>query len=205
MEEKLQEVMILLHLRIRARPQVDDEAGTASNLCPQCGTEYGGAFCGTYWHAGVAQSDSRCVCIRETFKPISELTISRIPTSAHENNRHEQVITEKCVALLGRTLQDVIAEWLAKLNNREIDRTRMPQNHAEAITSGTPTCNYCYEKLISLLLYWFRISIPKYHLPTEASNRENWWYGYACRTQHHNEEHARKRNHVCRPTRGTYM
>ncbi|KAM1951154.1 hypothetical protein ACFX15_005800 [Malus domestica] len=119
MEEKLQEVMILLHLRIRARPQVDDEAGTASNLCPQCGTEYGGAFCGTYWHAGVAQSDSRCVCIRETFKPISELTISRIPTSAHENNRHEQVITEKCIALLGRTLQDVIAEWLAKLNNRD--------------------------------------------------------------------------------------
>ncbi|KAM1309302.1 hypothetical protein PS2_006038 [Malus domestica] len=159
-----------------------------------------------YWHAqGVSQSDSHHVCSRETFKPISEWTISGIPTSTHENNRHEQVITEKCTVQLGRTSQDVIAEWLAKLNNREIDRTRMPLNHAEAITSGTPTCNYCYEKLISFLLYWFRISIPKYHLPTEASNRENCWYGYACRTQHHNEEHARKRNPVCRPTRGTYM
>ncbi|XP_068311957.1 uncharacterized protein [Pyrus communis] len=164
------------------------------------------AFCGAYWHAqGIAQSDSHRMCGRETFKPISEHTISRIPTSAHENNRHEQVITEKCIAHLGRTLQDVIAEWLAKLDNREIDRTRMPLNHGETITSATPTCNYCYEKLISFLLYWFRISIPKYHLPREASNRENCWYGYACRTQHHNEEHACKRNHVCRPTRGTNM
>ncbi|KAM1756818.1 hypothetical protein EV1_006136 [Malus domestica] len=80
------------------------------------------AFCSTYWHAQrVSQSDSHRVCCRETFKPISEWTISGIPTSAHENNRHEQVITEKCIAQLGRTLQDVIAEWLAKLNNREID------------------------------------------------------------------------------------
>ncbi|KAM1099444.1 hypothetical protein FF1_005987 [Malus domestica] len=137
------------HLRgKRACSQVDEEADNPSNPCPQCGTEYGGfrcnqttihlqcqacggmmpsrtnnsvpqhclgcdkAFCSTYWHAQrVSQSDSHRVCCRETFKPIS----------AHENNRHEQVITEKCIAQLGRTLQDVIAEWLAKLNNREID------------------------------------------------------------------------------------
>ncbi|KAM1341614.1 hypothetical protein ACFX2F_006044 [Malus domestica] len=207
------------HLRRkRARSQVDEEADNPSNPCPQCGTEYGGFRCNqTTIHlqcqacGGMMplrtnnNSDSHRVCSRETFKPISEWAISGIPTSAHENNQHEQVITEKCIAQLGRTLQDVVAEWLAKLNNREIDRTRMPLNHAEAITSGTSTCNYCYEKLISLLLYWFRILIPKYHLPTEASNRENCWYGYACRTQHHNEEHACKINHMCRPTRGTNM
>ncbi|KAM1115371.1 hypothetical protein TB2_038451 [Malus domestica] len=80
------------------------------------------AFCGTCWHAqGVTQSDSHRVCSGEIFKPISEQAISGIPSSAHENNRHEQVITEKCIAQLGRTLQDVVAEWLAKLNNREID------------------------------------------------------------------------------------
>ncbi|KAM1099440.1 hypothetical protein ACFX2I_006033 [Malus domestica] len=62
----------------------------------------------------------KCKC-GEIFKPISEQAISGIPSSAHENNRHEQVITEKCIAQLGRTLQDVVAEWLAKLNNREID------------------------------------------------------------------------------------
>ncbi|KAM1226706.1 hypothetical protein ACFX2J_006013 [Malus domestica] len=101
------------------------------------------AFCGTYWHAhGVSRFDSHHEGSRENFKPTSERTISGIPTLAHENNRCEQVITKKCIAQLGRTLQDVIAEWLAKLNNGEIDRTRMPLNHAEAITFGTPTEEY---------------------------------------------------------------
>ncbi|XWS44591.1 hypothetical protein CRYUN_Cryun15aG0060400 [Craigia yunnanensis] len=84
-------------------------------------------------------------------------------------------------------------------------RTRMPLNHAERITAATHVCSTCYEKLVSFLLYWFRISVPKYLLPSDASQREDCWYGYACRTQHHNEEHARKRNHVCRPTRGANM
>lgn len=65
-------------------------------------------------------------------------------------------------------------------------------------------CSDCYDKLVSFLLYWFRITMPKHFLSPEASQREDCWYGYACRTQHHNEEHARKRNHVCRPTRGSH-
>ncbi|KAL5573625.1 hypothetical protein UlMin_023222 [Ulmus minor] len=160
------------------------------------------AFCGAYWHAQmVTENDSHAICSCETFKPISERTISRIPFLAHEKNRHEQDITENCIRQTGRTLQDVVAEWITKLNNREIDRTRMPLNHAEMITAGTHVCNDCYEKVVSFLLYWFRITTPKYVLPA----REDCWYGYACRTQHHNEEHARKRNHVCRPTRASNM
>ncbi|PON70431.1 hypothetical protein PanWU01x14_081000 [Parasponia andersonii] len=60
---------------------------------------------------------------------ISERTISRIPFWAHEKNRHEQDITEKCIRQMGRTLQDVVAEWITKLDNREIDRTGMPLDH----------------------------------------------------------------------------
>ncbi|EXB64082.1 E3 ubiquitin-protein ligase CHFR [Morus notabilis] len=162
------------------------------------------AFCGAYWHAHrVTGTGSHAMCRVETFQPISERTISRIPFWAHEKNRHEQDITEKCIRQMGRTLQDVITEWITKFNNREIDRTRMPLNHAERITSGTHLCNDCYEKLVSFLLYWYRISMPKNLLPPDALAREDCWYGYACRTQHHNEEHARKRNHVCRPTRGS--
>ncbi|XP_017969365.1 PREDICTED: E3 ubiquitin-protein ligase CHFR [Theobroma cacao] len=160
-------------------------------------------FCGAYWHAQtVTRSDFYPVCNNEIFRPISEHTITGIPFLAHEMNRHEQDITERCIRQTGRTLQEVVAEWIRKLNNREIDRTRMPLNHAERITAATHVCSTCYEKLVSFLLYWFRISIPKYLLPPDALQREDCWYGYACRTQHHNEEHARKRNHVCRPTRG---
>ncbi|KAF3444228.1 hypothetical protein FNV43_RR13918 [Rhamnella rubrinervis] len=160
-------------------------------------------FCGAYWHAqGVAVGDSHTICSRETFKPISERSISRIPYMTHENNRHEQDITKKCIEQMGRTLQDVIAEWIIMFNNGEIDRSRMPLNHAQMITAETHVCNDCYDKLISFLLYWFRIAMPKHYVPPDALARENCWYGYACRTQRHNEEHARKRNHVCRPIRG---
>lgn len=156
-------------------------------------------------------------------------------------------MTERCIQQTGKTLQNVISEWILKLNNREIgkswktldnklclivvymcvvhdsDLTRMPLNHGEAITSATYLCSDCYEKLVCFLLYWFRVTSPRHvslsfqftylcinriliilllpqHLPGDA--RDDCWYGYSCRTQHRSEDHARKRNHVCRPTRG---
>ncbi|KAJ8442249.1 hypothetical protein Cgig2_005189 [Carnegiea gigantea] len=197
------------------------------------------AFCGAYWHAqGVLVADHYPVCSIDTFKPISERQVSAIPSVAHGRNQFEQDITDRCIRKLGKTLQDVVSEWVAKFNNREIvnivrtmyflgpdmftdlgahlfafciqclacvDRTTMPLSHAVMITAGTHLCNDCYDKLVSFLLYWFRISLPNHMLPPEASNREDCWYGYACRTQHHSVEHARKRNHVCRPTRGSQM
>lgn len=163
------------------------------------------AFCVAYWQSQRAiASDIATSCSDETFKQISQRTISRLPNSTHQNNRYEQDITERCILQMGKTLQGVISDWIVKLNNREIDIARMPICHAESITSGTYLCNDCYEKLVAFLLYWFRISLPKYLLPPDASKREDCWYGCECRTQHHSEEHAMKRNHVCRPTRGNH-
>ncbi|XP_073013581.1 uncharacterized protein [Typha latifolia] len=160
-------------------------------------------FCGAYWHSqGVDASDFDVICDREIFKPICERTISRIPDSTHQNNPYEKDITERCIRQTGKTLQAVISDWIAKFNNKEIDRTRLQINHVEAITSSTHLCNDCYNKLVDYLLYWFRLSMPRHLLPPDVADRENCWYGYLCRTQHNSLEHARKRNHVCRPTRG---
>ncbi|KAF5180841.1 E3 ubiquitin-protein ligase chfr-like, partial [Thalictrum thalictroides] len=162
------------------------------------------AFCWAYWREqGVFSSDSHPLCRHENIKPISEYIVTRIPSLTHQSNRFEQDITERSIQQMGKTLQNVILDWILKLNNREIDRTRMPLNHAESITSASYICCDCYDKLVSFLLYWFRIATPTYRLPPDVSAREDCWYGYACRTQHHSEEHARKRNHVCRPTRGS--
>ncbi|KAG5155493.1 hypothetical protein JHK82_013462 [Glycine max] len=164
------------------------------------------SFCGAYWHAlGVTGNGSYPVCSQDTLRPISDHSISRIPLLAHEKNLHEQNITDSCIRQMGRTLPDVISEWIAKFENREIDRRRMMLNHAEMITARTFVCQDCYHKLVSFLLYWFRLSIPKHLLPPDESAREDCWYGYACRTQHRSQEHAQKRNHVCRPTRGSNM
>nr|VDD05999.1 unnamed protein product [Brassica oleracea] len=162
-------------------------------------------FCGAYWSSqNVTHGESTPVCNPETFRPISERTATRIPFLTHEMNRHEQDITQRCIAKMGRTVQDVVAEWFSLFNDRQIDRSRMPLNHAETITTSTHVCNECYDKLVGFLLYWFRVTLIVDYFPADAAARENCWYGYACRTQHHNEEHARKRNHVCRPTRGNH-
>lgn len=160
------------------------------------------AFCGAYWVAqGVDTSDFNTICSPETFKPISGHTVTRIPDITHQSNMHEIDITEKCIQQTGKTLQAVISDWIIKFENREIDRTRLQINHAETITARTHICKACFSKLVDFLLYWFRVAMPKYLLPPEASQREDCWYGYLCRTQHHSVDHARKRNHVCRPTR----
>ncbi|KAK1310100.1 hypothetical protein QJS10_CPA08g00484 [Acorus calamus] len=51
------------------------------------------AFCGAYWQAhGVDATTFGPVCSPQTFKSISERTITRIPELTHENNRYEQEI-----------------------------------------------------------------------------------------------------------------
>ncbi|XP_021742112.1 E3 ubiquitin-protein ligase CHFR-like isoform X2 [Chenopodium quinoa] len=162
-------------------------------------------YCGAYWHAqGVTRTDRHPICQLETFRPISEHRVFNIPSTAHERNEFEQDITNRCIRQMGTTLQEVIAEWITKLDNQEIDRSRLHLKHPEMITAGTYVCSDCYNTLVSFLLYWFRISLPVHLLPPEASSRQDCWYGHACRTQHHSVDHARKRNHVCRPTRGSH-
>ncbi|XP_057539209.1 uncharacterized protein LOC130817491 [Amaranthus tricolor] len=161
-------------------------------------------FCGAYWRAQEATAtDLHPMCNLESFRPVSEHRVAVIPSVTHERNSYEQDITNTCIRQLGKTLQEVISEWVTKLNNREFDRSRMPLQHGDMIAAGTHVCRDCFEQLVSYLLYWFRVSLPCHLLPAEASSRENCWYGYACRTQHHSIDHARKRNHVCRATRGS--
>ncbi|KAJ3671687.1 hypothetical protein LUZ60_007766 [Juncus effusus] len=160
-------------------------------------------LCGAYWNSqGLDSNQYNLICQPGTFKPIAERTISRIPDSAHENNPFEREITERCIQQSGKTLQAVISDWIVKFDNSEMDRSRLPLCNPDTITSNSHLCNNCYTTFVSFLLYWYRVSLPNALLPHDAAERENCWYGFSCRTQHHNTEHARKRNHVCRPTRG---
>ncbi|GAB2256918.1 hypothetical protein Droror1_Dr00022977 [Drosera rotundifolia] len=164
------------------------------------------AFCGAYWHdLGVSADDNYPLCNSDAFKRITERSPSQMPHIAHEGNLYEQEITERCIALKRTTLQALVSEMVSKLDLRQIDRRRLMLNHAEMITSGAHVCSDCYDKLVSFFLYWFRVTAPSFWIPPDVSDRENCWYGYACRTQHHSVDHARRRNHVCRPSRGSQM
>ncbi|XP_015697792.1 uncharacterized protein LOC102720372 isoform X7 [Oryza brachyantha] len=170
--------------RKRRLPRSNDEidhTDRADSLCPQCGLGCDRAFCGAYWCSlGVSSSQHNPICDQETFK----------------------MITERCIQQSGKALQAVISEWTVKFDNKELDRSRLQLNHVDEITSRTYVCNQCYNKFIDFLLYWFRVSMPRNLLPPDAANRDSCWYGFMCRTQHHRPDHAKKLNHVCRPTRG---
>ncbi|KAM3311561.1 hypothetical protein ACQJBY_031914 [Aegilops geniculata] len=162
-----------------------------------------GSFCGAYWYSqGVNSSHCNLICNQETFRMISQHHISRLPDTLHGGNPYEKDITERCIQKSGKTLQAVISEWIAKFDNKELDRSRLQLNNVEAITSRTYLCNHCYNKFVDFLLYWFRVSTPRNLLPADAADRDSCWYGFMCRTQHHRQDHAKKLNHVCRPTRG---
>ncbi|KAL6870784.1 hypothetical protein ACP4OV_014632 [Aristida adscensionis] len=161
------------------------------------------AFCGAYWSSqGVNSSHCNQICNQETFKMISQRHISRLPDTVHGGNPYEKDITERCIQQSGKTLQAIISEWISKFDNRELDRTRLQLNNVDAVTSRTYICTDCYNKFIDFQVYWFRVSMPRHLLPPDAANRESCWYGFMCRTQHHRPDHAKKLNHVCRPTRG---
>ncbi|XP_051179912.1 uncharacterized protein [Lolium perenne] len=161
-----------------------------------------GAFCGAYWYSqGVNSRHRGLICNPETFRMISQHHISRLPDTLHGGNPVEKDITERCIQQSGKTLQAVISEWIAKFDNKELDRSRLQLNNVDAVTSRTYLCNHCYNKFVDFLLYWFRVSTPRNLLPPDAASRDSCWYGFMCRTQHHRPDHARKLNHVCRPTR----
>ncbi|KAK3118123.1 hypothetical protein QOZ80_9BG0694570 [Eleusine coracana subsp. coracana] len=161
------------------------------------------AFCGAYWSLqGVHSNQLNPICNQETFKMISQHHISVLPDTVHGGNTYEKDVTERCMHQSGKTLQALISEWISKFDNKELDRSRLQLNNVDAITSRTYVCNHCYNKFIDFLVYWFRISTPRHLLPPDAANRDSCWYGFMCRTQHHRPDHARKLNHVCRPTRG---
>ncbi|AQK58565.1 Putative RING zinc finger domain superfamily protein [Zea mays] len=161
------------------------------------------AFCGAYWYSqGVSSSHCNLICNQDTLKSIYQRHISALPDTIHGGNPYEKDITERCIQQSGKTLQVVISEWISKFDNMEIDRSRLQLNNVDAITSRTYICNHCYSKFVDFLLYWFRVSLPQNLLPRDAAERESCWYGFMCRTQHHRPDHAKKLNHVCRPTRG---
>ena len=69
-----------------------------------------------------------------------------------------------------------------------------------ALNKKSVVCFECMEKVWDELVYKYREDIVN-ELPPQIRNRQDCWYGRACRTQNHNYAHAQKLNHVCNSSR----
>ncbi|CAN1286842.1 E3 ubiquitin-protein ligase CHFR [Linum perenne] len=160
------------------------------------------SFCGDYWHSqGFDGNTLRVPCRPGVLKRVCVFLLKTMFFPHFPKYCHFYTITDRCIRQMGRTIPDVISEFIGKLNNSEIEMYLDSLGLTNVLSTCLAFCRECYNKLVSFLLYLFRIDTPKHHLPADAANRTDCWYGYECRTQHHNQEHARRRNHVCRPTR----
>eukprot|EP00249_Psilotum_nudum_P017598 c26401_g1_i2 orf=154-1665(-) len=110
-------------------------------------------------------------------------------------------VTRQYMAEQSLAIQDLVRDWLNKLDTSEVEQPRFPGNPHALVTSASYVCNACADSVIHHLLYKFRLSVPRTELPPDAAGREDCWYGHFCRTQLHKGSHARKFNHACEPSR----
>ncbi|CAI0428096.1 unnamed protein product [Linum tenue] len=113
----------------------------APQLCLGCDRP----FCGAYWPA--QGNLLRFPCSLDSFKPISDRSISIIPHLAHETNQVEKDVTDRCIRQMGRTLTDVVSEWMVKLDNGEIVSVTISWFHFSCTGSALPLRNIIYHRM----------------------------------------------------------
>ncbi|KAI5056659.1 hypothetical protein GOP47_0028477 [Adiantum capillus-veneris] len=156
-------------------------------------------FCGLYWRSQstIRSTPLMSACI---MRKIIERTATNLPVGAFWGNTYEQEVTRRYLQEQGLQIQDVVVEWLGKMDRDETGKPELLPNRPQSPFSGLYFCNQCEEIVVNHLLYKFRMSVPKAALPSDAAGREDCWYGRLCRTQSHRDSHARRYNHVCEPS-----
>lgn len=160
-------------------------------------------LCSAYWDSqnAIHPNSFYVPCIDDALLPMVGRFLPTIPERTHAGNHVEQDITKNYIRERGKTVHEIVHEWIIKLDTGEIDQPNLSAAPMQPITSATHLCNACSQIVAAHILHWFRLSIPKSELPPYVARREDCWWGHDCRTQHHNLDHARKLNHVCEPTR----
>jgi len=168
-------------------------------MCVGCGK----ILCGAYWDSqnAIHPNSFYVACINDALLPMLRRTFLTVPEKTHAGNRVEQDITEKYIHERGKTVDQIVRECTTKLDTGEIEQPKLSAAPMEPITSAADLCNACSQTMAAHILHWFRLSIPKSELPPDVARRKDCWWGWDCRTQHHNLDHARKLNHVCEATR----
>lgn len=162
-------------------------------------------YCDAYWRSQNLSAapgfPAAAGCpMSAALKPVREWVVPDLPAHTHRGNEVEKDITRRYLTGRQVTVQDLITQWLVKLDSGEVvELPRFPTGIQPAtLTSTSPVCGKCQDALVDDVLYRFRCSIPRTELPagTDAP-REDCWYGYSCFTQFNNPDHARRFNHVC--------
>ncbi|KAG8699011.1 hypothetical protein FRC09_006889, partial [Ceratobasidium sp. 395] len=126
---------------------------------------------------------------------------------AFGENAYERRIFRDYLAEQGESLQGLFRKVLAFRGPAGLPRATWHgpdlTRDAGVVSPDDKTCMHCAMDLLEASLFdWWLLERQTATLPEEASNREDCWYGIACRTARHNSAHASNWNHICHLTRG---
>jgi hypothetical protein len=134
---------------------------------------------------------SNC-CKPNKLLSLNKHSTTTIPQSSFSKNEYEQKILKDYLNYLGITdLKKEILKTIVKDGWKYKGKELKPSDIL---------CEDCFKKVWNDLLYEYRKSVND-SLPKKVKKRSNCWYGKDCKTQVHNQDHAKKYNHVCLNTK----
>eukprot|EP00047_Mylnosiga_fluctuans_P005824 m.242957 g.242957 ORF g.242957 m.242957 type:complete len:493 (+) comp14130_c0_seq1:37-1515(+) len=147
-------------------------------------------FCSMYWTCRPF-SGCRGTCLqRQRDVVLAYRDLDRVVN----NNSFESKVLKDFLEAKTITATAFYQDCIAKVQAGEFTCT-IP------VTPDLPLCRTCRQTAVGELAYQYREKIKPEDLPDAVKRRGNCWYGKGCRTQHHNDPHATKLNHVCPPSR----
>lgn len=145
-------------------------------------------FCDQYWGCRAPNNQG-------ALRALNTHRMAAIPPGCFGGNTVEREILLNYMNAKGLTVQNVFDTVCSKIESGEYKTNNVPTMHQ--VQHNHLCCNTCAMLIFAVLLYNYRLSIPKDQLPPEVTSRANCWYGKECRTQKHNVQHCRKLNHIC--------
>jgi E3 ubiquitin-protein ligase CHFR len=139
------------------------------------------SYCNLYW--GCLKSDCKKCLIN--FIDI-ELDDKSMTTIINEN-KHESKLFKKWLEQENKTLKDVFNDCIHNLIIEKYTISRVDKN----TILDRVVCRQCGLSLVRDLIYQFREELPEESFLESGRRRPNCFYGRMCRTQKHNEDHAK--------------
>eukprot|EP00802_Teleaulax_amphioxeia_P010967 Tamp_10997.p1 GENE.Tamp_10997~~Tamp_10997.p1 ORF type:complete len:568 (+),score=72.90 Tamp_10997:53-1705(+) len=199
-------------------PSADNPRPTSS--CRGCGMDTCGPF--YTWMGRPVLPEDRLAqrCWSHPARLDQLVDFPDLPDSVFRWNAVEREIVLECMRTAGLSSSQLFQHCLFELragrlqcpdalgpaDGRGLNMTGMTALATAAQADDAHLCRHCVPKLFAGLVYAWRAALPADSLPAVATSfsggpRDDCWYGSSCRTQVHNSNHARSRNHVCTPTR----
>eukprot|EP00826_Nyctotherus_ovalis_P029030 TRINITY_DN22894_c0_g1_i1.p1 TRINITY_DN22894_c0_g1~~TRINITY_DN22894_c0_g1_i1.p1 ORF type:complete len:210 (+),score=43.94 TRINITY_DN22894_c0_g1_i1:434-1063(+) len=200
---KLKEDEIELKQEIEVKKQEEDSASNkAENSANGKKSIEKRSTCYYCWK--YAAGMTKCfLCGREVCKActdkqkvfeLSKQWVLSIPDTAFSGNKYEQRIMQDYLNKSNLTVVKLTKEMLDKVEAGEFKFSNRHLKQTDIV------CYKCFVNTWNDLMYKYRVTISG-KLPLSVTKRPDCWYGRECTTQSHNNEHARKFNHICENTK----